>query len=53
MHNDLIDEFEEYAIAHALWDTLKLKFGGTSATRLRRLNIKFDSHKMRPNHTMK
>ena len=53
MHNDLISEFEEHVTACALWDALKLKFGGTSATRLRGLNIKFDSYKMRLNHTMK
>ena len=53
MHNDLIDEFEEHATARALWDALKLKFGGTFATRLCGLNIKFDFYKMCPNHTMK
>ena len=53
MHDDLISEFEEHATAHALWDALKLKFGGTSTTRLRNLNIKFESYKMHPNHTMK
>ena len=52
MHNDLIDEFEEHATARAMWDALKLNFGGTSATKLRDLNIKFDSYKMRPYHTM-
>ena len=44
MYNDLIGEFEEHFIACALWDTLKLKLGGTSATRLDGLNIKFDSY---------
>ena len=53
MHNDLISEFEEHATTRAMWDTLELKFGGTSTTRLHSLNIKFDSYKMRPNHTMK
>ena len=51
MHNDLIGEFEERATAHAIWDALKIKFSGTSATRLRGLN--FDSYKIRLNHTMK
>ena len=46
MYNDLINEFEEHATAHALWDALKFKFGGTSATGLRDLNNKFDSYKM-------
>ena len=53
MQNDLIGEFEENATARAMWDALKLKFGGTSAIILCDLNIKFDSYKMRPNHTMK
>ena len=53
LHNDLIDEFEEHATNHAFWDALKLKFGRTSTTKLHDLNIKFDSYKMRPNHTMK
>ena len=30
MHNDLIGEFEEHATTRAMWDTLKLKFVGTS-----------------------
>ena len=53
MQNDLIKEFEEYATARAMWDALKLRYGGTSATKLRRLNIKFDSYKMCLNHIMK
>ena len=53
MHNDLIGEFEEHATAQDMWGALKLKFGGTSATRLRALNIRFDSYKMSLSHTMK
>ena len=53
MHNDLIDEFEEHATTRVMRDVLKLKFCGTSATRLHDLNIKFDSYKMCLNHTMK
>ena len=53
MHKNLIIEFEDHATAHAMWDTLKLKYGVTSATRLGGLNIKFESCKIRPNHTMK
>ena len=53
MHNDLIGEFEEHTSACIMWDALKLKFSGASATRLHGLNIKFDSYKMRLNHTMK
>ena len=53
MQNDLIGEFEKHATTRAMWDALKLKFGGTFATRLCDLNIKFDSYKMCSNHTMK
>ena len=53
MHNDLISEFEEHATARALWDVMKLKFGGTSTSRLHSLNIKFFSYKMHLNHSMK
>ena len=53
MHTDLFSELEEHATARTLWDALKLKFGGTSATRLHSLNIEFDSYKMPLNHTMK
>ena len=53
MHNDLIGEFEEYPTAQELWKALKVRYGGTSATRLRGLTMKFDSYKMRSKHTMK
>ena len=36
-----------------MWNVLKLKFDKTSATRLRALTLKFDSHKIRPNGNMK
>ena len=53
MHNDLIGEFEEYPTAQELWKALKIRYGRTSATRLRGLTMKFDSYKMRSEHTMK
>lgn len=53
MSNDLLDEFDEYPTAEAMWKALKAKYGGTSATRLRGLTIRFDSYKMRPEHTMR
>ncbi|KAH7849897.1 hypothetical protein Vadar_024665 [Vaccinium darrowii] len=43
MSNDLLDEFDEYPTAKAMWKTLKAKYGGTSTTRLRGLTIRFDS----------
>ena len=36
-----------------MWKALKLRYGGTSATRLRGLTKKFDLYKMRSEHTMK
>ena len=53
MHNDLIGEFEQYTTAQYMWKALKLRYGKTSATRLRGLTTKFDSYKMRSEHTMK
>jgi transposase InsO family protein len=53
MSNDLIGEFEECKTAHDMWEALKLRYGGTSATRLRGLTMKFDSYSMHYNHTMK
>ena len=43
MQDDLMCEFEEYHIAHEMWLALKEKFGGISTTKLREVNIKFDS----------
>ena len=34
IHNDLIGEFEQYTTAQDMWKALKLRYGGTSATRL-------------------
>ena len=53
MHNDLISAFEDYKTAREMWDALKVKYGSTSATRLRALTLKFDSYKMRSNTPMK
>jgi len=53
MHNDLIGEFEVHPTAKGMWEALKLKFGGTSATRLGGLTMRFDSYKMRLDQTMK
>ena len=53
MHNDLISEFEQYTTVQEMWKSLKLRYEGTSATRLRGLIMKFDSYKMRSKHTMK
>lgn len=48
MENDLMCQFEQYPTAYEMWNALHDKFGGTSATKLRRLTIKFDTFKMHP-----
>ena len=53
MENDLMREFKNYDIAKEMWEALKLKFGGTFVTKLRKLTIKFDTYKKRPNHNMR
>ena len=53
IHNDLIGEFEQYTTAQDMWKALKLRYGGTLTTRLCDLTMKFDSYKMRSEHTMK
>ena len=53
MDNDLLCEYEKYANVRAMWLTLKDNFGVTSATKLRRLTIKFDTYKKRPQTTMR
>ena len=46
-------EFKNYDIAKEMWEALKLKFSGTSITKLRKLIIKFDTHKKCLNHNMR
>ena len=45
--------FENNRSAMAVWDAVKIQFGGTSTTRLRQLTLKFDSYKKQSNHTMR
>ncbi|ESQ38716.1 hypothetical protein EUTSA_v10029402mg, partial [Eutrema salsugineum] len=52
MQDDLMCEFEEYETAKGVWEALKDKFGATSATKLRRLNQRFNDYKKRPNQSM-
>ena len=39
--DDFMCEYEEYQMAHQIWNALKDKYGSTSTTKLRRLTIKF------------
>lgn len=53
MIDNLIGEFKVYPTSLAMWNALKNEFGGTSATRLWGLTMKFDSYKMHSGHSMK
>ena len=43
MHNDLLSEFEQYATASEMWQTLINKYGMISSTKLHEL--KFNTYK--------
>ncbi|XP_028782485.1 uncharacterized protein LOC114738591 [Neltuma alba] len=53
MADDIMCKFERQKNAQAMWIALKDKFGGTFTTKLRRLTIKFDAYKLKPNNPMK
>ena len=53
MRNDMMLCFENNRSAMAVWDVVKIQFGGTSTIRLRRLTLKFDADKKQLNHTMR
>ncbi|OMO59098.1 Zinc finger, CCHC-type [Corchorus olitorius] len=53
MTDELICEFEEYATAQGMWNTLKEKFGNVSDTKLKQLVIKYDNYKKRPENNMR
>ena len=52
MHNVLIGEFENYPNAQKMWNQLKIAVGGTSATRLRALTLKFEKYVMDSKHSL-
>jgi hypothetical protein len=45
--------FERHRFAQTIWDAVKIQYGGTSTTRLRQLNLKFDGYKKCQNQTMR
>ena len=45
--------FEKNRSAMAIWDAVKIQFGGTSTIRLRQLTLKFDAYKKQSNHIMR
>ncbi|GAV62801.1 UBN2_2 domain-containing protein, partial [Cephalotus follicularis] len=53
MQDDLMCEFEGFKTAEEMWVALKDKFGCVSATKLRRMTIKFDTYRKRQNCSMK
>ena len=53
MRNDLMLCFEKHRSTLAVWDTVKVQYGGTLTTRLRQLTFKFDAYKKQSNHTMR
>ena len=46
MQDDLMIEYEVYQTSHEMWEALKKKYGGLSATKLRGLVMKFGNYKM-------
>ena len=53
MRNGVMLRFERHHSAQAVWDAVKVQYGGTSTTRLRQLTLKFDGYKKCQNHTMR
>ena len=53
MNDDLVYEYQQYQIAHAMWVALRDKFRGTIVSKLRHLTLKFDTYKKVPNKSMK
>ena len=47
MRNDIMLHFEIHRSAQTIWDVVKIRYGGTSTTRLRQLTLKFDGYKKR------
>ena len=47
MHNDLLNEFEQYMVANEMWQALANKYGVVSSIKLRELNMKFNTYKKR------
>ena len=53
MRNDRMLRFERHRSAQAVWDAVKVQYGGTFTTRLHQLTLKFDGYKKCQNHTMR
>ena len=53
MRNDMMLCFENNRLAMAVWDAVKIQFGGTSTTRLHQITLKFEAYKKQSNHTIR
>ena len=53
IRNDIMLHFERHRSAQAVWDAVKVQYGGTSTIRLCQLTLKFDGYKKRQNHMMR
>ena len=53
MQDGILIKYEVYQNAYEMWQVLKEKYGGLSATKQRKLVMKFGNYKMWLNHTMK
>ena len=53
MRNDIMLRFERHRSAQAVWDIVKVQYGGTSTKRLHQLTLKFDGYKKCQNHMMR
>ncbi|KAK4428585.1 hypothetical protein Salat_1158300 [Sesamum alatum] len=52
MHDNLIREYEKYPTTKELWKVLKATYGGTLATRLRALTLRFNQYILDPKHSI-
>ena len=53
MQNDLLCEFEQYTTTNEMWQALASEYGVVSSTKLRELNMKFNTYKKKTHHSMK
>ncbi|GAB2269975.1 hypothetical protein Dimus_038814 [Dionaea muscipula] len=53
MRDDIMLRFEKHNTSKAIWDVIKLQYGGTSTTRLRHPTLEFEGYKKRHDHTMR
>lgn len=52
LHNDVIGEFEDYLVVQEMWHQVKIAYGGTPATRLWSMAVKFEIYMIYPTYAM-